>query len=151
MEELVRRRLRRLRAGRRGRPRALAVGAFPPTAGCSTRESATTSAGPAGKALLVLGFESAHHPVDAPMRWRLRSPGARRRAGRGPTQRARPTSPEGARKRPPVRGRLGPGRRLAPRFPPAPYLRDSLVACGVLSDTFETAITWDRFPDFHAR
>jgi alkyldihydroxyacetonephosphate synthase len=24
------------------------------------------------------------------------------------------------------------------------------VACGVLSDTFETAITWDRFPDFHA-
>ncbi len=32
----------------------------------------------------------------------------------------------------------------------APYLRDSLVACGVLSDTFETAITWDRFPDFHA-
>jgi alkyldihydroxyacetonephosphate synthase len=32
----------------------------------------------------------------------------------------------------------------------APYLRDSMVACGVLSDTFETAITWDRFPDFHA-
>ena len=32
----------------------------------------------------------------------------------------------------------------------APYLRDSLVACGVLSDTFETAITWDRFEDFHA-
>ena len=32
----------------------------------------------------------------------------------------------------------------------APYLRDTLVACGVLSDTFETAITWDRFADFHA-
>src|SRR5688572_12379915 len=32
----------------------------------------------------------------------------------------------------------------------APYLRDSMVACGILSDTFETAITWDRFPDFHA-
>ena len=32
----------------------------------------------------------------------------------------------------------------------APYLRDSLVACGILSDTFETAITWDVFPDFHA-
>jgi alkyldihydroxyacetonephosphate synthase len=31
----------------------------------------------------------------------------------------------------------------------APYLRDSLVACGILSDTFETAITWDRFPNFH--
>jgi alkyldihydroxyacetonephosphate synthase len=32
----------------------------------------------------------------------------------------------------------------------APYLRDVFVACGVLSDTFETAITWDRFADFHA-
>jgi alkyldihydroxyacetonephosphate synthase len=35
-------------------------------------------------------------------------------------------------------------------FLQAPYLRDSMVACGVLSDTFETSITWDRFPDFHA-
>jgi alkyldihydroxyacetonephosphate synthase len=31
-----------------------------------------------------------------------------------------------------------------------PYLRDSMVACGVLSETFETAITWDRFEEFHA-
>jgi alkyldihydroxyacetonephosphate synthase len=31
-----------------------------------------------------------------------------------------------------------------------PYLRDVLLQCGVLSDTFETAITWDRFPAFHA-
>ena len=30
-------------------------------------------------------------------------------------------------------------------FLAAPYLRDTFVACGVLSDTFETAITWDRF------
>ena len=35
-------------------------------------------------------------------------------------------------------------------FLSAPYLRDSLVACGVLSETFETAITWDRFEEFHA-
>jgi alkyldihydroxyacetonephosphate synthase len=32
----------------------------------------------------------------------------------------------------------------------APYLRDTFVACGVLSETFETAITWDRFEGFHA-
>ena len=32
----------------------------------------------------------------------------------------------------------------------APYLRDTLIAMGVLSETFETAITWDRFPVFHA-
>src|SRR6476646_3583654 len=30
-------------------------------------ESDTSSAGPAGKAVLVLGFESAHHPVEEPM------------------------------------------------------------------------------------
>jgi alkyldihydroxyacetonephosphate synthase len=33
----------------------------------------------------------------------------------------------------------------------APYMRDVLVAMGVLSETFETAITWERFPDFHER
>ena len=33
----------------------------------------------------------------------------------------------------------------------APYLRDVFVAIGVLSETFETAITWDRFPAFHER
>jgi alkyldihydroxyacetonephosphate synthase len=31
----------------------------------------------------------------------------------------------------------------------APYLRDTFVAMGVLSETFETAITWDRFEAFH--
>jgi alkyldihydroxyacetonephosphate synthase len=35
-------------------------------------------------------------------------------------------------------------------FLAAPYLRDTFVSLGVLSDTFETAITWDRFPEFHA-
>ncbi|MEA2418560.1 MAG: alkyldihydroxyacetonephosphate synthase, partial [Thermoleophilaceae bacterium] len=32
----------------------------------------------------------------------------------------------------------------------APYLRDTFVAMAVLSETFETAITWDRFEAFHA-
>src|SRR5207248_1471172 len=32
----------------------------------------------------------------------------------------------------------------------APYLRDTFVAMGVLSETFETAITWERFEGFHA-
>jgi alkyldihydroxyacetonephosphate synthase len=31
----------------------------------------------------------------------------------------------------------------------APYVRDLLVALGVVSETFETAITWERFPRFH--
>ena len=28
-------------------------------------------------------------------------------------------------------------------------MRDTFVSCGVLSETFETAITWDRFEEFH--
>ena len=31
-----------------------------------------------------------------------------------------------------------------------PYVRDAMVSLGMISDTFETAITWERFPDFHA-
>jgi len=31
----------------------------------------------------------------------------------------------------------------------APYLRDTFIALGVLSETFETAITWERFEDFN--
>ena len=30
-----------------------------------------------------------------------------------------------------------------------PYLRDTFVAMGVLSETFETAVTWDRFAALH--
>src|SRR3712207_9100841 len=36
-------------------------------------------------------------------------------------------------------------------FRRAPYLRDTFVAMGILSETFETAITWERFPAFHAQ
>ena len=32
----------------------------------------------------------------------------------------------------------------------APYLRDAFVALGILSETFETAITWERFDALHA-
>ena len=41
------------------------------------------------------------------------------------------------------------GRRLARRVHRAPYLRDALLRCGVLADTFETAITWERLPALH--
>ncbi|MWG34115.1 FAD-binding oxidoreductase [Halomarina oriensis] len=34
-------------------------------------------------------------------------------------------------------------------FVEAPYRFNTLVSIGVLVDTFETAVTWDRFPDLH--
>ena len=121
-------------------------------------ESDTSSAGPPGKAVLVLGFESAHHPVDGPMGIALDA--ARAHGGQ-------PGDVRGSKGADTTGGSGGAGARASatpegPEHPPdavdawrnaflfAPYLRDSMVACGVLSDTFETAITWDRFPDFHA-
>ena len=102
-------------------------------------EAETTGAGEAGKALLVLGFESAHHPVEEPMSVALDA--AREHGGQPGEVRGRePSGDDGG-------DSVGAWRQA---FLQAPYLRDAMVACGVLSDTFETAITWDRFPDFHA-
>jgi alkyldihydroxyacetonephosphate synthase len=90
-------------------------------------EAELTGAGDGSADLLVLGFESAHHPVEAPMSLALDVC----RAHQGSPGEARTTveSWRGA-------------------FLLAPYLRDTFVACGVLSETFETAITWDRFDGF---
>jgi alkyldihydroxyacetonephosphate synthase len=105
----------------------------------------------AGKAnLLILGFESPHHPVDAPMNTALEI--AREHGGVPGTT---PNSPPMGRKvdsgstnRPVDRGSAVGAWRSA--FLLAPYLRDTFVACGVLSETFETAVTWDRFEQFNA-
>ena len=43
-----------------------------------------------------------------------------------------------------------PSARWREAFIAMPYLRDALLQLGVLSDTFETAITWERWPAFHA-
>jgi alkyldihydroxyacetonephosphate synthase len=99
-------------------------------------ESELTHAGPPGKALLVLGFESGHHPVEEPMRIALEA--ARDHGGD-------PGDVKGK------EGRDDPVGAWRHAFLAAPYLRDTLVAVGVLSDTFETAVTWDHFPEFHSQ
>jgi alkyldihydroxyacetonephosphate synthase len=116
-------------------------------------ESATTHAGPPGKALLVLGFESAHHPVDGPMALALE---AARDHGGEPGEMRESSAPEPRRgalreNPPPSSGGEDAVGAWRHAFLAAPYLRDTFVAVGVLSDTFETAITWERFPDFHSR
>jgi alkyldihydroxyacetonephosphate synthase len=127
-------------------------------------ESALTHAGPEGKALLVLGFESAHHPVDSLMDVAIdaaRDHGGMPGEVRGQraasedgqvAQRDRP-GPGALRANPAPEGRPGsdPVGAWRHAFLAAPYLRDTFVACGVLSDTFETAVTWDRFAEFHGR
>jgi alkyldihydroxyacetonephosphate synthase len=95
------------------------------------REAQTTGAGDGTHAVLVLGFESAEHDVEHPMSLALElcgdHGGSWERRGGG--------------------GAVGSWREA---FLRAPYLRDVFVAMGVFSETFETAITWDRFDSFHA-
>jgi alkyldihydroxyacetonephosphate synthase len=112
-------------------------------------EAATTGAGSGEKSLLVLGFESAHHPVDNPMDVAIEIAREHGGAPNPPPMGRKQTHSDRNR---PIGGGGGDDAVGAWRsaFLLAPYLRDTLVACGVLSETFETAITWDRFEDFHA-
>jgi len=98
-------------------------------------EAQQTGAGDGVHALLVLGFESTDHDVDGRLQRALeicRSHGGKPDAPRE----SDPAHP----------GSVGAWREA---FLAMPYLRDVLLQCGVLSDTFETAITWERFPAFH--
>jgi alkyldihydroxyacetonephosphate synthase len=99
-------------------------------------EAGTTGAGSGDSNLLILGFESAHHPVDEPMQIAVSI--AKEHGGDPGEIRTGSGGSEDS---------VGAWRQA---FLLAPYLRDTFVACGVLSETFETAITWDRFEEFHA-
>ncbi len=104
-------------------------------------EAATAGAGDGQAAVLLLAFESADHPPDAWMARALEC--AADHGGRFAPEAGRTrTSGEGERE-----GAAGAWRRA---FLDAPYLRDALVGMGLVTETFETAITWDRFPAFHA-
>ncbi|HET8954888.1 MAG TPA: FAD-binding oxidoreductase [Solirubrobacterales bacterium] len=107
-------------------------------------EAELTGAGDGSSHLLILGFESADHPVDAAMDRALEI--ARDHGGApGEVRTTTPTGLKGA-----DIDRNSPVDSWRGAFLLAPYLRDTFVACGVLSETFETAITWDRFEEFHA-
>jgi len=105
-------------------------------------EGALTGAAPEGVALLVLGFESADHPVDQAVARALEC--CADHGGTWP-EAPRVSGPQDAAKDP--EGSVGTWRNA---FVQAPYIRDTMVAAGVLSETFETAITWDRLEGFVA-
>ncbi len=107
-------------------------------------EAGTTGAGSGEKSLLVLGFESPHLPVDEPMRLALDIAQSHGGVPNSPPPGRKPVSESGD------GGEASAVETWRGAFLLAPYLRDTFVACGVLSETFETAITWDRFEDFHA-
>ncbi|PTL58746.1 FAD-binding oxidoreductase [Paraconexibacter algicola] len=93
-------------------------------------EAQQTGAGDGTTALLVLGFESTDHDVADRLD---RGLAICREHGGSPDE-------------PRAGGAVSAWRDA---FLAMPYLRDTLMQVGVLADTFETAITWDRFPAFH--
>src|SRR5439155_12653449 len=92
-------------------------------------EERFTLAGDGSAHLLVLGFESTDHPVEAALERGLE---LCREAGGEPD--------------PPRGGGAGAWRSA---FLRAPYVRDTLVAMGVLLVSFESAITCESFGALH--
>lgn len=105
-------------------------------------EALTSGAGDGTSHVLILGFESADHSLDAWAAPALEC--CRDHGGIMPPDAGRTRSDEGA-------SREGAAGAWRSSFLRAPYMRDALVAMGFIAETFETAITWDRFGEFHSR
>ena len=96
-----------------------------------------------GTSVLLVGFESADHPLGP---WLARALELARDHGgeivAGPSESDDATN---------TGGRSGAAGAWRHAFFDAPYLQSALLSIGVLSDTFETACTWTQFPALHAR
>jgi alkyldihydroxyacetonephosphate synthase len=91
--------------------------------------------GTGDRPVLLVGFESAAHPVDFLLAQALEccaDHGGSAAVGRGDDGRD-PTADTWRR-----------------AFFDMPYLRDGLVTFSAIAETFETAVTWDRFPALHS-
>ena len=103
-------------------------------------EAENAGAGSGSEAILLLAFESADHALDP---WMGRALECAADHGGQFDRDAAGTKTESDAAR---GGAAGAWRQS---FLGAPYLRDAIVAMGMISETFETAITWDRFESFH--
>ena len=97
---------------------------------------------------LVLGFESADHAVRAAMQRALEivaECGGRYDAAAVEVSMASDSGQGAA-----VGARSGAAGAWRDTFIRMPYLRDPMLGHGAILDTFETAITWDKFDAFYA-
>jgi alkyldihydroxyacetonephosphate synthase len=102
-------------------------------------EACVNGAADGSHSILVITFESADRPQEAMMQRALevvRAHGGEYDEGA--------LAKEGAQ-------REGAAGQWRDAFIRMPYNREVLTPRGIIVETFETAITWDRFPDFHAR
>ncbi len=109
-------------------------------------ESMLGAGGVDGASRLILGFESADHPVDHALARALEI--CRDHGGvvdEEATMRAAAGGPDAD----PTTGGTTAG-RWRETFLRAPYLRDGLARLGVIVETFETSCTWSSFEQLHA-
>jgi alkyldihydroxyacetonephosphate synthase len=99
------------------------------------QEAHNTGAGDGSAAIMVLAFESGDHPLDA---WIARALECCADHGGTPE---RPGERDAHRE--------GAAEAWRNAFIRMPFARERMVRRGIIADTFETAITWDRFEDFH--
>lgn len=97
-------------------------------------EAVLAGAGAGTDAVLLLAFESAHVPVDDPLATAV----VVARDHGGTAAASEPT------------GRSEAADSWRSSFLRMPYMRDGLARLGMVTETFETAITWDRFDAFVA-
>ena len=112
-------------------------------------EAMVNGVGDGTRALLVLAFESADHPLHA---WMARAlelvadhGGSWDQASVDRSMASAAAVDAGAGEH--RKGAAGDWRN---QFLRAPYYRNYLTPAGLILDTFETAITWDRFEQFYA-
>ncbi len=111
-------------------------------------EAMMNGVGDGKTAVLVLAFESADHPLDA---WIARALEVTADCGGTWDQAAVDRSLAGAGSDDDEgEHRKGAAGQWRNQFLRAPYMRNYLTPAGVMVDTFETAITWDRFDAFYA-
>jgi alkyldihydroxyacetonephosphate synthase len=105
------------------------------------REALFSSAGDGTRSLLIVTFESGDHELDA---WFSRAVEiCREFRGSSPVDLSgASTAADAAR-----RGATGAWRNA---FLAGGHRHDAFVRLGLVMETFETAITWERFPAFHA-
>lgn len=104
-------------------------------------EALMSGSGDGSASILIVTFESADHPLEAWMARALEICGEHR--GLAPEGAGRTSEREDA-------ARAGAAGRWRSAFIAGGHTHDAMVRLGLVSETFETAVTWDRFPEFHA-
>lgn len=100
-------------------------------------EAAINGPGDGHHAVLVLTFESADHPLDEWMKRALEV--CADYGGEYDTETMRQENAH----------RSGAAGQWRERFIRMPWFREALTARGIISETFETAVTWDQFPSLY--